>query len=270
MDGRRRAAHHRRAQPGAQEGARRHRGVLGGADDLGGLAVLAHEGRGACLHGGEDLVVAGVHGEHDETRRCRSSRGWRARRRGRARRAAGGRSPRRRVGARASAVTPSATLPAWPTTLMSSSRSKARARPWRISSWSSTSSTVVLMGALSFVGCGRGRPQGDDGSAAGSGCHVERGADARRPARACSAGPSGDRAVRRCRPRRPRPRGAGSCRRSRGSPRGCRRARACGRCRSPPARPAAPRWPCRGDSGGPDSSRDRCTRRPVAWLTSRA
>ena len=39
----------------------------GGPHHLGGRRVLADEGRGAGLHGGEDLVVAGVHGDHDET-----------------------------------------------------------------------------------------------------------------------------------------------------------------------------------------------------------
>ena len=65
---RRRTAHHGRAQAGAQEGARRHRGVLGGADHVGRTAVLADERRGARLHGREDVVVAGVHREHDDAR----------------------------------------------------------------------------------------------------------------------------------------------------------------------------------------------------------
>src|SRR3954447_9450022 len=45
---------------------------------------------------------------------------------------------------RAASATPSATLPASPTTSKSGSRSKARRRPWRISSWSSMRSTLVV------------------------------------------------------------------------------------------------------------------------------
>ena len=60
------AAHHRRAEPAADERARRDGGVPGRAHDLGGRRVLADEAGGAGLHGREDLVVAGVHGEHDE------------------------------------------------------------------------------------------------------------------------------------------------------------------------------------------------------------
>ena len=69
-------AHHRAGQAGADEGARGHRGVPGGADDLGRRGVLADEGRGAGLHRGEHLVVAGVHGQHDEAdgRRCSADR----------------------------------------------------------------------------------------------------------------------------------------------------------------------------------------------------
>src|SRR4051812_49112207 len=40
-------------------------------------------------------------------------------------------------------ATAAATVPASPTTSKSASRSNARRRPWRMSSWSSTSSTVV-------------------------------------------------------------------------------------------------------------------------------
>ena len=62
-------AHHRADQAGADERAGRDGGVPGRPDHLGGRGVLADEGGGAGLHGGEDLVVAGVHRDHHQSGR---------------------------------------------------------------------------------------------------------------------------------------------------------------------------------------------------------
>src|SRR5690606_251501 len=60
------AAHHGGAEARTHEGSRCHCGVACGTDHVGRLGVLAHEGRGTGLHGCEDLVVAGVHGQDDD------------------------------------------------------------------------------------------------------------------------------------------------------------------------------------------------------------
>ena len=59
-------ADHRLGEAHAGERQRCDRGLAGGADHAGGRCVLADEARGAGVHRGEQLLVAGVHGQHDE------------------------------------------------------------------------------------------------------------------------------------------------------------------------------------------------------------
>ena len=130
-------------------------------------------------------------------------------------------------------------------------------------------STVVPMGSVSFVGCGHRRSQDDGGSAVGSGGDVQFGADSLGALAHGLETPVVSRG-----PALPTP----SSRTSRlsrepsdSSVTHRLSARAC--LRTLPMASWATRSTSvavRAASGGPDSARERCTRRPVAWPTSRA
>ncbi len=57
---------HRVGEVGGGERPGRDQGVPGGGDHLVGRGVLGHEGGGAGLEGREELLVAGVHGQHHD------------------------------------------------------------------------------------------------------------------------------------------------------------------------------------------------------------
>ena len=120
----------------------------GGGDHVVGGGVLGHEGRGAGLEGPEQLLVAGVHREHDDAQSALTVAQL-------AHQVEPGAVRQAYVGdhdvglvAAGDSATPSATEPASATTVKSGVRSNARARPWRISSWSSTRSTDSTCGLV--------------------------------------------------------------------------------------------------------------------------
>ena len=137
------SAAHRVGKVGRRERAWRHGRVAGCRHDVVRRRVLGNERRCSGLERLEQLLVAGIHRQHHDAHL-------------RARPCAGDRTRSRPVpsGRRTSVTTteglsrgghrrPSATGPASPTTEKSLWRSKARASPWRIRSWSSTSSDGV-------------------------------------------------------------------------------------------------------------------------------